>query len=492
MPLTGTVDADNARVDLFVDFTAEAGTQTSASLFRRIGDVNAPDQYVRGLFGTTLLGEQAYVSDHEAPLDAQIWYVAVAQDGTTMVAGPFTIPGNGYVWMKDPGRPWADVRLDLCVEPDRGLDPCPEEPVVTDTFSRTETDEWGDADSGQTWTDFGTPTDFSVSGGQGRHLLSAPAQGHDSQVPQVSADADITTDIGVDQVATGGPIQGALEARSSDPNNLYIAYLTFLTTGLLRISLVDRVAGVETTLATEDLVLTYTPGDMFTVRFQVDGTRLRARAWPAGTAEPTVWQVFATDAGFAAAGSAGTRSISDAANTNVAASVLYDNFQIMAEAPLTDDIAWVGFQDKSREMDAGLFPVLDKQRSTDVWARRKDLSTGCLFLTRSREAIDTIYDLYTAGGPLLFQIPAVYHMNNQYGITDRYYQPGDLIEQYISRDQRRPIRLWTAPLQTTDLPVGEPQGTDDANWCALNEAHETFADLTATGLTWGDIAQGGF
>lgn len=492
MALTGVVDNDNARIDLFVDFTTEAGTQTSASLFRRVGDSEAPDQYVRGLFGTALLGEQAYVSDHEAELDAQVWYVAVANDGTTMTAGPFTITGGGYVWMKDPGRPWADVRLDLCASPDAGKDPCPAEPIVFDTFTRTEVNDWGVTDTGQAWDEFGTPTDFSVSGGLGRHLLSAPVMGHDSRVPQVSADVDITVDLGVTQTSTGAPLTGGLVARTVDSNNQFIAVVNFLTTGFLRIQLVHREAGVETVIATRDLLLTYAPGDMFTLRLQTDGDRLRTRVWPTGTAEPSIWALFATDDTFPAAGTAGPRSVSLTGNTNVGASVVYDNFQIMAIATPVDDVAWVGFQDKTREMDAGLFPVLDKQRSTDVWARRKDLSTGCLFLTRSREAIDRIYDLYTAGGPLLFQVPSVYHMNNPYLVPDRYYQPGDLVEQYISQDQRRPVRLWTAPLQTTDLPVGEPQGTDTANFCELNDAYMTFADLTASGLTWGDIAQGDF
>ena len=72
MPITGTVDEANARIDLFIDYVPNPGTQTYATVFRRVGDINAPDEYVRGLFGTDLLGEQAYVSDHEAPLDRQI------------------------------------------------------------------------------------------------------------------------------------------------------------------------------------------------------------------------------------------------------------------------------------------------------------------------------------------------------------------------------------------------------------------------------------
>lgn len=284
MPMTGTVDADNARIDLFVDWTANAGTQTSSTVVRRVGSVNAPDEYVRGLFGTTLLGEQAYVSDHEAPLDVQVWYIAVAT-GTSdiLVAGPFTIPSNGYVWMKDPGRPWADLRLDLCVNPDNGRGDC---------------------------------------------------------------------------------------------------------------------------------------------------------------AEPA------------------------------------------------DTLAWVGFGDRNRAADVGLFDVLDAERPADVYARRKDITSSWSFLSRTRETIYAVYELYTAGGPLLLQVPAVYHADAPYGQRDRYYQPGVLREAYISRDQRRPTRLWSAPVTAVEAPVGQPQGTDTANWCALADTYGTYADLAATGYTWGQVAQG--
>jgi hypothetical protein len=81
-------------------------------------------------------------------------------------------------------------------------------------------------------------------------------------------------------------------------------------------------------------------------------------------------------------------------------------------------------------------------------------------------------------------------MDRPYGYKDRYFQPGDLSEAYISEDQRRPLRLWSSPLTAVDQPVGLPQGTDTANWCAVEDQYPTFAALTATGLTWGQVAQG--
>ena len=285
MPLTGSVDTANARVDLFADYATETGTHVSAVMTRHVGSLAADGEYVRGLSGALLLGEQAYVSDHEAPLDVDVYYSVVSDAGLTLTAGPFSIASNGRVWMKDPGRPWADLSLDLCITPSR----------------------------------------------------SEAAEG-------------------------------------------------------------------------------------------------------------------CTD--------------------------------------LTDDIAWIGFKDKVRAVDAGLFDVLDAERPADVFARRKDIVTSGLFLTRSLPAITAVYDLYTVGGPLFLQVPTAYGMAAPYEQSDRYYQPGDLSEDYLSIDQRKPYRLWQTPLTAVNTPVGPPQGTDTANWCVIEEQYATFADLTATGLTWGQIAAG--
>lgn len=497
MPLTGTVDAANARVDLFVDYSTETGSQTFATLIRHVGDPDAPGEYVRGLYGTSLLGEQAYVSDHEAALDEPIWYEAVSgPDNVVMLAGPFTIPSNGYVWLKDPGRPWADLRLDLCASPSRadGVDACPDPPVITDTFTRTVAAGWGTADTGQVWTNAGgSAADYSVSGGLGRHLMSAVGASRRTTVPAPFADADVRMDIAFTQTASGtANAQAGLMARSvsADGSNLYHIRLEFQPDGQLSLSVVRIVATVQTTLGTTLLDMTYEPDQMFTLRVQLQGQTIRARAWPADGAETSEWALTVSDATFPAAGSIGMRSILATGNTNVGSSFLYDNFQLSALTEEEDAIAWVGFRDKDRESDAGLFPVLDRERPADVYARRKDITTSILFVSRALRALRSIYELFTVGGPILVQVPDAYGMYNHYGQKDRYYQPETLTEAYISQDQRKPVRLWSAPVTSVDFPVGLPQGTDTANWCAVGERYATFADMTASGYTWAQMATG--
>lgn len=285
MPLTGSVDTANALIKLFVNYSTETGTHTTATMTRHVGALTADGEYVRDLTNELLLGEQAYVTDHEAPLDAAVYYSVVSDAGLTMTAGPFTIASNGFVWIKDPGRPWADLRLDMCVAPSRS---------------------------------------------------------------------------------------------ESDPS----------------CTVIENAA------------------------------------------------------------------------------------------------AWVGFGDRERDADAGLFSVLNAELPADVYARRKGITSSILFLTRSLSMITTVYDLFTVGGPVLIQLPTIYGMDAPYGQRDRYWQPGSLAERLLSQDQRKIYRLWGSPVTEVAVPIGEPQGTDAANWCTIKDTYQTMGDVAASGYTWGQVADG--
>jgi hypothetical protein len=68
---------------------------------------------------------------------------------------------------------------------------------------------------------------------------------------------------------------------------------------------------------------------VFTVRFQLRGATLRAKAWAATDTEPP-WQLSVTDTGLTAPGSVGVRSTLDSANTNtLPVTFTYDNFQVI-------------------------------------------------------------------------------------------------------------------------------------------------------------------
>jgi hypothetical protein len=147
-------------------------------------------------------------------------------------------------------------------------------------------------------------------------------------------------------------------------------------------------------------------------------------------------------------------------------------------------LVWAGFEDKVYRSDASLFDVYGARVPADLYGIRKRLDGGMKILSKTLAAKDSVETLYAGGGPIQIQTPAVY------GLPDIVVQPGDVTEGYISIDQRRPFRLWEAPFTIVDAPLGPKQGTAEANWCAVAEAFPTYADLTASGFTWGQVASG--
>ena len=155
--------------------------------------------------------------------------------------------------------------------------------------------------------------------------------------------------------------------------------------------------------------------------------------------------------------------------------------------PGAPEFVWARFGDKTRRADAGLFDRLDAETPADVYGRRKSFDEPWRFFTRSLAGAEDVYTLFTAGGPIQIQAPA------EYGHPNVFMQPLDLDEAYLSDsiDQRLPYRVWDVPATVVDpVTAGPVQGTVCANWCFVEETYPTFADLTAAGGTYLDLAAG--
>lgn len=151
----------------------------------------------------------------------------------------------------------------------------------------------------------------------------------------------------------------------------------------------------------------------------------------------------------------------------------------------TDALSWVGFDTFGRPTDAGLWEILNDEKPADVYARRKNLTTVINFFSRTLAMKVRVYELFTAGGPLFLQLPP------EYGWIDDFIQTtSDLAEDYITKDQSKPWRRWSAPVRTVRRPAGPIQGTLCANWCEVAVIYPTYADLTASSGTWGEVADG--
>jgi hypothetical protein len=200
-----------------------------------------------------------------------------------------------------------------------------------DDFSTNQTDSWGSADIGGTWTNAGGTVggDYDVAGGVGTHTLTSVNVSRRSTLTAPHADFDIYCDIATSALATGASLNGAVMARVSDSNNLYMARLEFTTANAIILTIRERAAGVEAALGSSYTTgLTHVAGTYYRVRFQGSGTTLRAKVWPVGTTEDE-WQVTTTDSTLTAAGSIGCRSIASTGNTNVNPVVSFDNFELV-------------------------------------------------------------------------------------------------------------------------------------------------------------------
>ncbi len=177
----------------------------------------------------------------------------------------------------------------------------PSSKYALDSFSRTSTGTWGDADLGGAWTITGTTSVFSVANGVGSIAL-APTLGVRASLDAVSrtaTDASVTFASGSDP--SGGGTYLALVGRRVDPSDDYRLKLRLQAGGAVTAQLVKVVAGAETAIQTLATVpgLTVHAGDRLRARLVVTGTgttTLTGKVWNAAGTEPSAWQLQATDA----------------------------------------------------------------------------------------------------------------------------------------------------------------------------------------------------
>lgn len=241
--------------------------------------------------------------------------------------------GQSDLWTTDPAEvPW-DIRVGGEIMHVTAVTP-----KVNDTFTRTTSSGWGSADTGQAWTlGGGANADHATTGTTATHSLTSVNVSRYDTVTFTAADIDFRADFASSALATGGSQYTGLVARFADINNTYYARLGFTTTQAVQLVIQKRVGGVQADLVTVTVSeLTHAAAAFYTLRFQLAGTVLRAKAWVQGGVESPVWHATVTDSDLSAAGSVGVRSILDSANTNtlpVTASV--DNFQVTNPQAMT-------------------------------------------------------------------------------------------------------------------------------------------------------------
>jgi PKD repeat protein len=200
---------------------------------------------------------------------------------------------------------------------------------VSDAFGRTATTGLGTADLGGAWS---VPAaSASVSGGVGHVVVKTAGGSSWATLNGVSqTDVALQASLSLPKMPTGGGTYVYLVSRHVGNSDYYTA-VRFVADGRVQLQLTRRTSGSETTLRTVTVPgITYTPGTVLQVRFDTSGTAtttLNAKAWVAGSAEPTAWQATATDttAALQRAGSVGIVNYVSASATAVPVTVDLDD-----------------------------------------------------------------------------------------------------------------------------------------------------------------------
>ncbi|MDT4928025.1 MAG: hypothetical protein QOF92_892 [Pseudonocardiales bacterium] len=207
--------------------------------------------------------------------------------------------------------------------------------IAKDDFARTATGGWGPSDFGGPWTVSSGASSFSVNGSQGLVRLSAPGVGPLALLNGVSAvNVNEVVDASLDKAAAGNGTTVTLLARRNGTSD-YRLRLKFLTGGIVHLAWSKVVSGVETTGSEVNVTgLTYTPGDVLRVRFQVTGngttTTLQGKVWLASAAEPAAWRISATDTAPTLQGAGAVGLLTNLGSTapNAPVVVTYDNYAV--------------------------------------------------------------------------------------------------------------------------------------------------------------------
>lgn len=210
-----------------------------------------------------------------------------------------------------------------------------------DAFGRTSASGWGTSDSGLAWVQVGggTSADYIVGSGYGSQVLATLDTSRRTAVTAIHADFDLYCDVTTSALATGDSLFGGPTARMVDASNMYQCRAEFTTGNAIVVSIRKILAGANTAVgSTYTLPGAHVAGTFVRIRFQGQGSTLRAKAWLASAPEPPGWHIEGTDTSFTAAAQIGTRSIRVTGNTNAAdVAIRYDTFDVINPQVMTVD-----------------------------------------------------------------------------------------------------------------------------------------------------------
>ena len=376
---------------------------------------------------------------------------------------------------------------------------------IVDTFTRTVSSSWGDADTGQTWS--GSGSSYSTDGSKALvthssanttivQTLATPTNVADSTLNVVASVSPATL--------TGGAMKTNLRIRVVDSSNFYRLALQWATDGSLATSLDIVVAGVSigTNQVSANLAITHSgSATQLRLKFQADGQALRAKIWKSTDVEPTTWTLETSDPTFTAGGYA-VESVRVTGNTNSNAATTWDDLIVDTGTPtyldsdtLTPTLSQVWVKSVMRSflnlapmvVDFGepardgrgdqsyaagrTLPIAQTELMT---SRRTSLRIRVANLANARQ----LEYLFASGDVLFVHVPA------GCPIPGGYYRVDGMTSRRVW--QRSDPRYFDVPLIEVAAP-GPDIITAQSTWDTVIALYGTWADVVAAVPTWEDL-----
>lgn len=269
-------------------------------------------------------GSQATISDDTGPLGT----AAIGSYKTQVDINPSTDEVLRYhahyhlVLGTDPDPRYPQVMVQLTDRPPSAG------PYVSDSFDdRTATNAWDEPEVGEgSWAVTPTAAQFDVTDGQGLVAVNAVNTDFYALIGN-AANVDLTASFSTDALALGGDQRAYLIARYTDANNFYRAGVNISTAQTMTLFITKLVGGATTALVNFVTPLEHAATRRYSIRFEANGTTLRAKVWPETSREPVSWMASTTDASLTV-GSFGTRCFLESTNTNpLPVTFAWDNFE---------------------------------------------------------------------------------------------------------------------------------------------------------------------
>ena len=203
--------------------------------------------------------------------------------------------------------------------------------IVSDDFGRSLAGSWGNVDQGGAWALTGTASGFSVDGAAARITAGAAASREARVGVSSTPDVDVTGTVTFAKIPVGTSAYAYVLARASG-TNAYRGAIRVSSGGLVYAQLKKSVSNVESNIGSEVAIgLSLTAGNPIGFRFRLVGTSLKLRVWNATGAEPSTWNVTASDSTsqLAGAGSAGLRTYFGSGVSNGPLTVSLDGFRVL-------------------------------------------------------------------------------------------------------------------------------------------------------------------